>query len=109
LTDKIKEVSNVVTTNEYEALVTVKVPPHLDKLLVHFKEENTNDILFKIQGSQEELFATAEELKAETTLTKNGSTYEVIDEPWLYVRVLHRAAVAGAQGKVSCVVSGSGS
>jgi hypothetical protein len=107
LTDKIKEVSDVVTTNDYAALVTIKVPPQMDKLLFHLKEEDTNNILYKIQGAQDEDFAVAEELKGETALAKNGSTYEVVDEPWLYVRVLHKAAEAEAQGKSSCVVSGS--
>jgi hypothetical protein len=89
-------------------LISVKVPPQIGKLLIYLKEENTNAVLFKIQGAQDEDFTYAEELKAETSLAKNGSTYETLSEPWLYVRVLHKAAVADTQGKTTCIVSGCG-
>jgi hypothetical protein len=107
LAEKIQEVSNVLTTNDYVALITVQVPPQTSKLLIHLKEENTNNILFKIQGAQKAGFSNAEDLKLETALAKNGSTYETLSDPWLYVRVLHKAAAPGAQGKTSCVISGS--
>jgi hypothetical protein len=106
--EKIKEVSSVETTNDYAAAISVKVPPQVSKLLIRLKEENTNNILFKIQGAMDEEFADIEDLKSETQLAKNSSTYETIGEPWLFVRVMHKAAVADAQGKTSCVVSASG-
>lgn len=89
-------------------MITVKVPPQISKLLIYLKEENTNAILFKIEGAQDEDFVVAEELKAETALAKNGSAYETLSDPWLYVRVLHKAAAEGVQGKMSCIISGSG-
>lgn len=89
-------------------MISVKVPSQIGKLLFYLKEEDTNAVLFKIQGAQDEDFTYAEELKAETSLAKNGSTYETLSEPWLYVRVLHKAAVAGTQGKTTCIVSGCG-
>ena len=107
MTEKIKEVSSVPTTDNYAELISVKVPAQVDQLLISLKEENTNAILFKIQGSNDPDFAVAEDLKAETTLAKNGSAYETVEEPWLYVRVLHKAAVAESQGATSCVISGS--
>ena len=106
--EKIKATSNIETTNDYAAAITVQIPPQISKLLIHLKEENTNNILFKIQGAMDEEFTDPEELKSETQLTKNSSTYETISEPWLFVRVMHKAAVADSQGKTSCVVSASG-
>ncbi len=94
------------TTNDYAALITLNVPPHIGKLLFVLKEENTNAILFKIQGAQDEDFAYYADLKGETTLAKNGSTYETLTDPWLWVRVLHKAASAGNQGKTTCKISG---
>ena len=108
MTDKIKQASNVDTTNDYATLISVKVPSQVSKLLIHLKEENTNAILYKIQGAQDVDFSVTEDLEAETTLAKNGSVYETIGEPWLFIRVLHKAAVADSQGKTSCVISGSG-
>jgi hypothetical protein len=108
MTEKIKEVSSIDTTNDYATLVSIKVPSQTSKLLIHLKEENTNAILYKIQAAQDEDFSNTEDLEAETSLAKNGSVYETIGEPWLFVRVLHKAAVADAQGKTSCVISGSG-
>ena len=90
-------------------LVTVKVPPQIGKLLLYLKEENTNAVLFKIEGAQDENFVYAKELKAETALAKDGSAEpETLTDPWLFVRVLHKAAEEDAQGKTSCIISGSG-
>jgi CTP:phosphocholine cytidylyltransferase-like protein len=108
VTSKVKQVSSVATTNEYAALITVAVPPQIGSLLLYLKEENTNAIMFKIQGAQDENFTYYEDLKSETTLAKNGETYETISEPWLFVRVLHKAASEGSQGKTTCIISGSG-
>jgi hypothetical protein len=80
----------------------------MSKLLFYLKEENTNAVLFKIHGAQDEDFTYYEDLKAETTLAKNSRTYETLSEPWLYVRVLHKAASEGSQGKTTCIISGSG-
>jgi len=90
-------------------LITLQVPPHIGRLLFYLKEENTNAVLFKIQGAQDENFAHYKDLKGETTLAKNADAYETLSEPWLWVRVLHKAAVADAQGKTSCIISGGGS
>jgi hypothetical protein len=98
----------VLTTNDYAALITVKVPSHISKLLFCLKEEDVNDVLFKIEGSMDQSFVVAVELKAETLLAKDSVVFETLSDPWLYVRVLHKAAVAEAQGRTSCVVSGSG-
>lgn len=108
MVEKLKEVSSVPTTNDYAVLVTVKVLPQTSELLIFLKEENTNAVLYKIEGAMDEDFVDVEELKAETLLAKDGSASKALSESWLYVRVLHKAAVAEAQGKTSCVVSGSG-
>ena len=107
MTEKLKEVSSIATTDNYAELISVKVPPQVSQLLIRLKEENTNSVLYKIQGAMDPDFTVAEDLKAETALTKNGSAYETIEEPWLYVRVLQKAAVAESQGATSCVISGS--
>jgi hypothetical protein len=73
------------------------------------KEENTNAILYKIQGAQDEDFTYNKDLKGETTLAKNGDSYETLTEPWLWIRVLHKAAAGGSQGKTTCIISGGGS
>jgi hypothetical protein len=108
MVEKLKEVSSVPTTNDYAVLVTVKVLPQISELLVYLKEENTNAVLYKIEGAQDENFVYAEELMAETSLVKNGGTSKTLTGSWLYMRVLHKAAVAGVQGKTSCIISGSG-
>jgi hypothetical protein len=108
-TEKIKEALNVATTDDYAVLISLKVPPQIGKLLFYLKEENTNAVLFKIEGAQDEDFVYASELKAETLLAKDGvADPESLTDPWLYVRVLHKAAVAESQGKTSCIISGSG-
>ena len=107
MTEKLKEVSSIATTDSHAELISVKVPPQVNQLLIRLKEENTNAILYKIQGAMDPDFTVAEDLRAETTLVKNGSAYETVEEPWLYVRVLHKAAVAESQGATSCVISGS--
>jgi hypothetical protein len=89
-------------------LTTIKVPPQVNKLLIFLKEENTNAIKYKIQGAQDENFTYCADLKGETSLAKNGSAYETLTEPWLYVRVQHKAAVAETQGKMTCIISGCG-
>ena len=98
---------NVATTDDYAVLVSLKVPPQIGKLLFYLQEENTNAVLFKIEGAQDENFVYVKELKAETLLAKDGvAEPESLSDPWLFVRVLHRAAVAEAQGKTSCIISG---
>jgi hypothetical protein len=109
MTEKIKEALSVATTNVYAVLVSFKVPPQIGKLLFYLKEENTNAVLFKIEGAQDESFVYAEELRVETLLAKGGvAEPESLSDPWLYVRVLHKAAEEDVQGKMSCIVSGCG-
>jgi hypothetical protein len=109
MTEKIKEALNVATTDDYAVLLSVKVPPQIGKLLFFLKEENANAVLFKIEGAQDESFVYVKELKAETLLAKDGvADPESLKDPWLYVRVLHKAAVAESQGLTSCIISGSG-
>jgi hypothetical protein len=109
MTEKIKEALNVATTNDYAVLISLKVPPQIGRLLFHLQEENVNAVLFKIEGAQDEDFVYVKELKAETLLAKDGvADPETLTDPWLYVRVLHKAAVAESQGKTSCIISGSG-
>jgi hypothetical protein len=72
LTDRIKIVSNVTTPDIYAALITVRFPYQMDKLLIHLKEENSNDVLFKIEVAQDEYFVKAETLKPEQRSPKMG-------------------------------------
>jgi hypothetical protein len=108
MVEKIKQVSNIVTTNDYATLISIKVPSQINKLLFYLKEEDLNIVLFKIEGAQDEDFVYAEELKAETLLAQNGSFFETLSDPWLFVRVLVKAAEEDTQGAVSCIISGSG-
>ena len=108
-TEKIKEALSVATTDEYAVLISLKVPPQIGKLLFHLQEENVNAVLFKIEAAQDEDFVYVKELKVETLLAKDGvAEPESLNDPWLYVRVLHKAAVAESQGSTSCIISGSG-
>ena len=107
MTEKLKEVSSIATTDNYAELISLAVPAQVTGLLISLKELNTNAVLYKIQGSNDPDFTVAEDLKGETALAKNGSVYETVAEPWLHVRVLVKAAVAESQGSVSCVISGS--
>lgn len=108
MVEKLKEVSSVTTTNDYVELISVKVLPQTSQLLVFLKEENTNAVLYKIEGAQDENFADPEVLKAESTLAKDDTASVPLSESWLFIRVLHKAASEGVQGKTSCIISGSG-
>ncbi len=107
MVEKLKEVSSISTADDYAVLVMVEVLPQTSELLFALNEENTNDVLYKIEGAMDSSFADAQVLRAESLLPKNGSASKVLNDSWLYVRVLHKAAVGGSQGKTSCVVSGS--
>lgn len=95
------------TTNSYADLIKVKLAQTktLGKFLIWLKENNVNAIKFKILGSQDD--TNYEELKAETVLAKNASTFELVAWPWLYVKVQHKADSGGSQGKTTCIISGS--
>ena len=80
MVEKLKEVSSITTTNDYVELISVKVLPQTSQLLVFLKEENTNAVLYKIEGAQDENFADPEVLKAESTLAKDGSASVPLSE-----------------------------
>lgn len=104
MTGLIKSVSSVATTNDYADLIAVEVPTFVKEVLIWLKEENTNAIKYIIYGSQDN--SRWETLLAETVLAKNGSTYETVKEPWLYLKVQHKASVGGTQGATTCFMTG---
>ena len=80
MVEKLKEVSSISTTNDYAVLVTVEVLPQTSELLFALKEENTNAVLYKIEGAMDSSFADAQVLKPESLLTKNGSASKVLND-----------------------------
>jgi hypothetical protein len=73
--------------------------------LFHFREENTNAIKFKILASSDQI--TWETIKEETTLAKNGSTYETLTDAWMFIDIQFKADTPEAQGKLTLNVSGN--
>ena len=109
MADKLKETvaGGVASANDYATLLSLQVLPQISEVLINLKEENTHNIKYKIEGAKDADFTNPELLKAETTIAKDGTDYEVIGEPWLYIRVQHKDASAGIHGKTSCTMSGN--
>lgn len=92
------------STNSYANILKRDIRD-VKKLTVYLIETGgSNDILFKIQGSMDD--SNWEDLKAETTLAASGTAYETLTDNWLHIRIQIKAASAGSQGTVTCVLLG---
>jgi len=106
VTEVIGHVSAKASTGAYVSAVLVPVPPQIKNLLVHIVEKNVNAVKFKILGTSRD-GGKQETLKAETTIAKNGSTYETLTEPWLFIDVQIIDSVAPDHGSVDIDVLGN--
>ncbi len=94
------------TTSSYADLLKISAaPPRANRIVLWLKEENTNAIKYKVLASNDD--NRYETVKAETTLAKNGSTYEVVSDPWLFILVQVADSVAETHGKATCIASGT--
>jgi hypothetical protein len=92
------------STNNYTSILKTEVPSQITKVLFHLKEQNVNVVKYKILASADDV--TYETLKDETGLLKNGSVYEICEDPWRFFDVQIKSAVAGIHGNVKATVSG---
>ena len=104
MTELLGKASAVATTTAMVSALKLKVPPQMSRLLIHVKENNTNAIKYQVLASNDDV--TYETLKAATTVAKNGSTYETLSDPWLWVDVQVQDNVAETHGVATVVVSG---
>lgn len=93
------------TTNDYASIVKVKLPTNMKRFLIHWKELNVNAALIKILASPDDV--TYETIKAETALAKNGSSYETLEDPWTWIDVQVKSAVAETHGSVKVYITGA--
>ena len=95
-----------LSTNSYASALKILVPHRITKVLVHLKEENTNAVKVKVLASVDDV--VYETIKPETVLAKNGSAYETVTDPWMWLDVQFCASVADAQGKLTVTITGVG-
>jgi uncharacterized protein YchJ len=96
----------VATEDAYASVLKVKVPPQISKLLVHIKENDTDDVDWKILASCDDV--TYFEELAEEEVLQDGSSFHEVSKAWLYLDIQVKSAVAEAPGSVSVSISGVG-
>jgi hypothetical protein len=99
--DLLGQVSQIVSTNAFASALKIKTS-FANKLLIHLKEHNTNDIRYKILGSMDDV--VYETLVASTLLATNTSAYETLTDPWEYLDVQIIDNVGGTHGKLDCTI-----
>ena len=93
------------STDNYASALKLQVPTHMQKVMFHLKENNTNAIKYKILGSMDDV--TYEEVVVETILAKNASIkLDAITDPWPYLDLQFKASVGAAQGKLTSYAAG---
>lgn len=105
--------ATATTTNDYANLLEVTLPPNIQKVSIQLKENDVNAIKFKVDGTVDG--TNYEAIKAETVLAKNAGIaltpsdtgLERLGDPWLKIRIQHKASVADAQGNTTCTAIGS--
>lgn len=98
------EVSQLTSAAAFASALKIRAD-YKNKLNVHLKEHNTNDIEYQILGSLDDV--TYETLVPTTDLVKNTSKYEILSEPWLYIDVQIRDNVAATHGKADIKIGGN--
>ena len=93
------------TTDDYVSALKLQVPTYMQKVMFHLKENDTNDVKYKVLGSMDDV--VYEEVVAEAELLKDGSIkLAAIDEPWPYLDLQVKSSVAETPGKVTAYASG---
>ena len=93
------------TTDAYASALKLQVPTYMQKVMFHLKENDTNDVKYKVLGSMDDV--VYEEVVAEAELLKDGSIkLTAIDEPWPYLDLQFKSSVAETPGKVTAYASG---
>lgn len=102
-TRKVASVASQATTNTMADLLVILSQNWKDKMVIWIKEENTHDIQYQILASNDN--SRWETIKGATVLLTNGSTYQTLSDPWIYVKIQVMDNVSGTHGSVSCFVS----
>ena len=91
----------------YRDLLEVDFPAWAQGLSFRLKENNTNNVKYKIQGTLDEV--NYEDIQTETALNKNAATYKTpsvnikLCDPWISVRVQILTASGTSHGNVTAV------
>lgn len=94
----------LTSTDDYVSILKLQLYSQTKKVLIHLKEGNVNAVKYKILASNDDI--TYETLLAETVLAKNGSDYQVVDDPWNFIDIQFKASVGASQGSLKVCVSG---
>jgi len=100
------------TTNDYGTLIEASIPPQVKTVSIQLKENNVNAIKYKVDGTIDG--STWEAIKAEATLAKNATIaltpsdtgLERLADPWMKIRVQHKASIADSQGNTTATIIG---
>ena len=86
MTEVIGNVTAAIAAAGYVSALKIQVPPHITNLLIHIVENNVQSVYYKILG-QTRAGGEEQVLKAQTLIAQDGSTWETLSDPWLYVDV----------------------
>ena len=100
---RYRVLENHITSDSYEDSLILDCRL-LERKLFHIKNKHaSNAIHYKILGCTDPNFGW-EELKAETSLAGDSTTYEWDTEPWAYVKIQVKSATSGASGIVDAYI-----
>lgn len=103
--EKLGSVSQQATTAAYVSALKLNVPTHIERVIIHIKENNTNAIKYKLLGSVDD--TVWEEVVSETVVAKNGSAkLATVTDPWPYLDLQVVDSVAATHGKATVYAFG---
>jgi hypothetical protein len=107
--EKLFSISSMASVDAYVSAGVVEIPPQVNRVLIHLKEENTNALKYKILASNEATYSASrvKTLKAGTVLAKDGSVYETCSDAWMWIDVQFCANVGSSQGALTVNISGA--
>jgi hypothetical protein len=95
---------NQITTNSYEDSLIVDCRLFEKKLFEILNKDSANALLFKILACTDPNLGWTE-IKSETSLAAGAKTYEWDTEPWAYVKIQVKSAVADTPAKVDAIIA----
>jgi hypothetical protein len=95
----------IETTDAYATSLKVKLPPQINKAMVHIKELDVNDIDWKILGSIDDDIYFEE--MAEAEVSQDDSDVHEVTKAWIYLDVQVKSAVSNNSGEISIAISGA--
>jgi len=105
MTDLVASAGPITTGDAYASALKVRVPAQMSKLMVHIKENNVNDVDWKILGSIDDVIVFEE--MGEDAVSQDGSAVHEITKAWIYVDVQVKSAVGDNSGEIAVAISGA--